>query len=103
MIIANNTAGSFTSKLVKIDRPLLRIPTLAIHLDSTVNENFKFNSETEFTPILGQLSSQFNAKKKKDSVPTGGLDDSTCHQPALLQLVAEELSVKPDEIRDFEL
>jgi aspartyl aminopeptidase len=103
VIIADNTTGSFTSKLVKIDRPLLRIPTLAIHLDRTVNENFRFNAETEFTPILGQLSSQFNAKMKKDHSPTGGEDDSACHQPALLQLVADELSVKPDEIRDFEL
>jgi len=40
---------------------------------------------------------------KKGHAPTGGLDDSACHQPALLQLVAEELSVKPDEIQDFEL
>lgn len=101
--MANNTTDSFTSKLVKIDRPLLRIPTLAIHLDRTANENFKFNAETEFTPILGQLSSQFNAKMKKDHAPIGGSDDSACHQPALLQLIAEELCVKPEAIQDFEL
>jgi aspartyl aminopeptidase len=103
VIVADNSTGSFISKLVKVDRPLLRIPTLAIHLDRNVNENFKFNTETEFTPILGQLSSQFNAKIKKGDVPTDGPDVSPCHQPALLQLMAEELSVKPDEIHDFEL
>jgi len=103
VIVADSSTGSFTSKLVKVDRPLLRIPTLAIHLDRTVNENFKFNAENEFTPILGQLSSQCNAEMKRGDVPTDGLDVSTCHQPALLQLVAEELSVKPDEIHDFEL
>lgn len=30
-IVLANKNGGFTSKLVKIDRPLLRIPTLAIH------------------------------------------------------------------------
>jgi aspartyl aminopeptidase len=82
---------------------LLRIPTLSIHLDRTVNESFKFNQETEFTPILGQLSSRFNAKSKKEDISTDGLDVSAHHHPMLLQLVAGELSVKPDEINDFEL
>ncbi|WVF69191.1 hypothetical protein IAT40_003966 [Kwoniella sp. CBS 6097] len=50
----------YVSKLVKIDRPLLRIPTLAIHLDRTANEAFKFNKETEFLPILGLLADQLN-------------------------------------------
>lgn len=51
----------YTSKLVKIDRPLMRIPTLAIHLDRTINEAFKFNKETEFAPILGLVSDAMNA------------------------------------------
>lgn len=103
VIIANKSIGSFTSRLVKIERPLLRIPTLAIHLDRNVNENFKFNQESEFTPILGQLACHFNAKSKKEDICTDGLDVSAHHHPALLQLVAKELSVEPDEINDFEL
>lgn len=103
MIVVDKSTGSFTSKLVKVERPLLRIPTLAIHLDRNVNEYFKFNQETEFTPILGQLASHFNAKSKKEDICTDGLNVSEHHHPALLQLVAEELSVKPDEINDFEL
>lgn len=51
----------YTSKLVKIDRPLMRIPTLAIHLDRTINEAFKFNKETEFAPILGLVADAMNA------------------------------------------
>lgn len=37
--------------LVNIDRPILRIPTLAIHLDRSVSEGFKFNNEFQLQPI----------------------------------------------------
>ncbi|KAG9026967.1 hypothetical protein FS842_004966, partial [Serendipita sp. 407] len=110
-----NTNGSFHSKLVKINRPLLRIPSLAIHLDRSVNDNFKFNQETEFMPILGlSIASQLNSPVKAEIKPESsdqmenqtvgsGLNIGVNHHPAILHLLAEELSVKPEEIKDFEL
>ncbi|ORY28484.1 aminopeptidase [Naematelia encephala] len=59
-----NGAGggpSYISKLVKIDRPLLRIPNIAIHLDRTMNDAFKFNKEKELKPVLGLVAEQLNA------------------------------------------
>lgn len=104
MIVKDGSNGSFQAKLVKIDRPLLRIPTLAIHLDRNVNDDFKFNPETEFVPILGQeIAAQLNAETKGVKTKGNGLDISRNHHPALLGLLAEELSVKPEEINDFEL
>jgi aspartyl aminopeptidase len=70
-------------------------------------DNFKFNTETEFTPILGLLASDLNAPK--DKVQSSDNNHQTAssiqnnHHPALLSLLAEELNVKPDEIHDFEL
>lgn len=71
--------GSFeyTSKLVKIDRPLLRIPTLAIHLDRTINEAFKFNKETEFQPILGLVTEALNAPSGGGKAGEGSKSGST--------------------------
>ena len=115
--------GNFKTKLITIARPIIRIPTLAIHckffdngyiyvligllVDRDVNNNFKFNQETEFIPIIGLISSQLNAptdKETKDSgevKPASSIQDD--HHPALLSLVAEELSVDVQEIHDFEL
>ncbi|KAG6891285.1 hypothetical protein C0992_009477 [Termitomyces sp. T32_za158] len=100
--------GHYKSKLLKINRPLLRIPTLAIHLDRGVNDNLKFNLETEFLPILGLLESQFNAKKDDSKAEKPCLDQKSSsiqanHHSELLSLLAAELSVLPDDIHDFEL
>ncbi|RXW14396.1 hypothetical protein EST38_g11454 [Candolleomyces aberdarensis] len=112
VVIAERNGG-FQSKLVKIDKPLLRIPTLAIHLDRNVNDSFKFNQETEFVPILGLIAGQLNARKSdsdSDDKSSGPITPPKVassvqenHHSALLQLIAGELSVAPEEIHDFEL
>lgn len=43
-----------TTRLVRIDRPLLRVPQLAIHLDRSVNEQgLKLDRQQHLTPIWG--------------------------------------------------
>ncbi|MCD0446578.1 M18 family aminopeptidase [Glycomyces sp. A-F 0318] len=39
--------------LVHVDRPLLRVPRLAIHLDRGANEGQKLNAQSQLTPIWG--------------------------------------------------
>lgn len=41
-VILKCSSGVFLHKLVKVKRPLLRIPTLAIHLDRFVTGSLKF-------------------------------------------------------------
>jgi aspartyl aminopeptidase len=134
-VIVSSSGGDgagFTSKLVKIDRPLLRIPTLAIHLDRTINDAFKFNKETEFAPIIGLVTDALNgetagaggaADAKRGArgttpIPFSGsstpnrmeLDDQedvagmeARHHPMLLAVLADELGCSIGEIQDFEL
>lgn len=63
-----------------------------------------FNQETEFTPVLGLLEEGLNAtdEPKKD-VPSASSTIKNNHSPALLDLLAEELSVDAEDINDFEL
>ncbi|TFK28834.1 peptidase M18, aminopeptidase I [Coprinopsis marcescibilis] len=111
-VVVSEKNGSFTSRLVKIDRPILRIPTLAIHLDRNVNDSFKFNQETEFVPILGLVADQLNGQKtipeddKSGSILPPKKAASSIqenHHPALLSLLAQDLSIAPEEIHDFDL
>ncbi|KAH7424328.1 hypothetical protein KP509_11G002600 [Ceratopteris richardii] len=109
----NGESDSFSHELVRIGRPILRIPTLAIHLDRTVNEGFKFNTQTHLAPILATaVKDEFNkltgAKTENLSIEenaskTSAKSPSNAHHNLLLQLLAEELKCEPEEICDFEL
>lgn len=80
-------------------------------MDRNVNENFKFNQETEFTPVLGMMESELNTTNKQDTEEdaqnaktaqrASSIQEN--HHPAFLSLLSEELSVAPEEIHDFEL
>jgi aspartyl aminopeptidase len=73
-------------------------------VDRGVNDSFKFNQETEFVPILGLVQEQLNAKKDAEITPkTLASSIQENHQPALLELLAGELSIAPEEIHDFDL
>lgn len=68
--------------LLKINRPLLRIPQLAIHLNRSVNEKgLILNQQTHLAPIL-------TLGKSKE---------------VLKELVAEEIKCKPSAIASMEL
>lgn len=50
------TESGIETRLVNIDRDLLIIPNLAIHMNRQVNEGFKYNLQTDLLPLLGEIS-----------------------------------------------
>ena len=104
-----NEGGNFVQKLVKVDKPLLRIPTLAIHLHR--QSNFDPNKETELFPIAGLVEAELNKGAKDEAAVEGeGEEDfrplenmTERHHPAVLDVVANELNIKVADIADFEL
>ncbi|CEH15683.1 aspartyl aminopeptidase [Ceraceosorus bombacis] len=108
-VIVATTASqnAFQSRLVKVDRTLLRIPTLAIHLNRSANDAFKFNQETEMVPILGladKAKEALNAPATTDEDGiTGEPRMQEKHHSMLLELLAGELGVQVEQIQDFEL
>lgn len=96
-VLVKETNGSFGHHLCKIDKPILRIPTLAIHLDRAVNDSFTFNKETHLTPILAE------SIKKELNAPVVPAVDGVNHHPILLKLISDNLGVKAEQIEDFEM
>lgn len=67
------------SHLVNLDRDLLMIPNLAIHMNPDANNGYKYNMKTDMMPVLGTISSEGT-------------------KPSLTDLVAAEAEVNPADI-----
>lgn len=110
VLVNDKASGKIISKLVDLKKPLLKIPTLAIHLDRDVNQKFEFNKETQLLPIAGLVkksTSQSCCADKTDLKESEFLSVKSIierHHKDLLDLVAKDISIKDvTEIEDFEL
>ncbi|KAL2155905.1 hypothetical protein VTH82DRAFT_647 [Thermothelomyces myriococcoides] len=103
-VLVRESEGEFVQKLVKVDKPILRIPTLAIHLHR--QSNFDPNKEDELLPIAGLAEAELNKTAEPDTAegdfePLRALPER--HHPAFLSLVAQQAGVDISQIVDFEL
>lgn len=73
------------SELVNINKPLLIIPNMAIHMNREINKGFEINAQKDTLPVLSLV----NEKLEKGNY--------------LINLLAEELKVNKEEIIDFDL
>ncbi|KXZ51565.1 hypothetical protein GPECTOR_12g528 [Gonium pectorale] len=100
-------------RLVKMDRPLLRIPMLAIHLQRDIHTaGFKPNLQSNFAPMLATAvktalldtpSSPSASPSSASAAAAAAAAGGNKHSPLLLSLLAAELGVTPEAIVDFEL
>lgn len=116
-VLVRDGQGNFVQKLIKVDKPLLRIPTLAIHLDR--KSNFDPNKENELFPIAGLASAELNKsdqtageQKQGDEKKEveGEQDDfeplkamAERHHPHILDVIASHAEVGVSDVVDFEL
>lgn len=50
--------GKLSSRLVYVDRDLLMIPNLAIHMNRSVNDGYKYSIQKDMLPLLGDESAK---------------------------------------------
>lgn len=103
--------GSIEQRLVKIDRAVLRIPNLAIHLTTAKErEAFDFNKEDHLVPILSlAVKKSLEGSESVSETKSGGEEQASQNgwtefqEPLLLKLLSSELDINVDDILDFEL
>ncbi|KAL8663967.1 MAG: hypothetical protein Q9202_003384 [Teloschistes flavicans] len=116
-VMIKSKEGQYAQRLVRIDKPILRIPTLAIHLDR--QETFTFNKETQLFPIAGLIAAELNRSGQQLNPQTpdsiSSLNDSPNepfaplklsterHHPYMVELIAQAAGVSSASIADFEL
>ena len=92
-------------RLVKIHKPLARVSSLCIHLESAEERRaFKVNKEEHLSPILG-TSALLESAAGKQLNQTGDESDAweKGQEPALMRLIATELGIDTKQIANFEL
>ncbi|MFD6414985.1 M18 family aminopeptidase [Streptomyces sp. NPDC060194] len=71
-------------RLVNVDRPLLRVPQLAIHLDRQANDGLKLDRQKHMQPVWG-------------------LGDVRDDEGGIVRFVAEEAGVDPEDVAGWDL
>ena len=108
VMVRNEETGAIEAQLVCMDRCLVRIPTLAIHLQTAKErEGFVVNKEDHLVPILASAAQEaletgsVNGDAKQNREENDGWTEY--QEPLLLNLLAAELKVDKTQIVDFEL
>lgn len=76
------TDSGIETRLVNVDRDLMVIPNVAIHMNREVNDGYKFNIQVDMLPLFCEKGEEENA---------------------LLKLIAEEAGTEPENILDTDL
>jgi len=78
------TGKGLVTKLINIDRDLLMIPNVAVHMNRDMNKGYEYNAQTDLIPLFGEY--------------TSGED-----KEAFRALVAEEAGVTKEQLLGYDL
>lgn len=97
VLVKDNKTGKIMTKLVKLDWPIARIPTLAPHFGAAASLSNP-NKETEMVPIIGLDSSDAERDKTNENPKAntlGGAGAFTATQPErLVKAIAGEMNIQ---------
>lgn len=86
--IAVKESGEIVTKLVNVDKDLLVIPNLAIHMNREINKGMEYNPQVDMLPLYGGCS---------------GMERGMGDRPRLMQKVAAAAGVQEQDILGHDL
>ena len=92
-MVRESDTGKIVQRLVKLDWPIARIPTLAEHFGAVANIA-NANQETNMVPIIGLDNSELSSQDNKGR-PKGELNTFASKQPSrLVSAITKALSIQ---------
>ncbi|KAI4173411.1 MAG: hypothetical protein LQ343_002943 [Gyalolechia ehrenbergii] len=103
ILVKNSETGKIESRLMKLDWPIARIPTLAPHFGAPAYDPNP-NPETQMVPIIGldQSERETNSTEQPSLLGGAGAFAST-QPPRLVKAIAKKLDIQHEEIVNWEL
>ncbi|KAF7196027.1 Aspartyl aminopeptidase [Pseudocercospora fuligena] len=112
-VMVKSKEGVVEQRLVRISKPVCRIPNLAVHFGQPFEP---YNKETQLFPVLGLVTAELNRqgksaeeikKEEAEKQKSAGFQPlkSTVqrHHPYLVELIAKEAGCEAEHVEDFEL
>lgn len=93
--------GGVDMRLVNLDRDLLVIPNLAVHMNRDINKGYAYNPQTDMLPLMGLLP-----QESPELTDSQDAEEKSAHQSPqgmLLREVARELGISSEDILDGDL
>ena len=105
VFVRDAASGKVTSRLVRIDKPVLFVPNLCIHLTTERDTKWEYNREDQLRPVLAtEAAEKLNSVKSDDEgAAVDGVNLRKDHHSSLLRLVADAAKCAIDDLVDFEL
>jgi|TARA_B110000208_G_scaffold117818_1_gene144310 aspartyl aminopeptidase len=97
VILKDPATGALSPRLVKVERPICRIPMLAIHLERGSGTKLEVNPEAHLAPVLAL------AAAAALGASVAGESAVSRHSAPLIAVLAEELECEASAIVDLEL
>lgn len=86
--LKGDTPFNPVTKLININKLLLVIPNLAIHMNRNVNEGYAINKQKDTLPLLGFINENLEGNKERIGI---------------LEIIKSQLKVEKEDILDFDL
>jgi len=106
-IIHKRPNGQLANKLVHINKPFMRIPTLAIHLNREQGTKLEINKEDHTMPIMAmakkQIETEASQSMNANVMNTQKSSIKNRHHSVLLEALSKASGLEVDDILDFEL